>query len=75
MKNDAPKYDVSRFKRALRIKGWSQKKLAGKVGLSQAAVCDFLNGKTEGPETAAAIAAQLGLRMEDVVLEGAAQES
>lgn len=63
------RYDNAKFKRALMVKGWSQKTLAQKSGLKQPTVCDFLNGKSQSPETAKVLAAKLGLRMEDIVTD------
>jgi RNA polymerase primary sigma factor len=54
-----------RLREALRDRGWTQADLAGTVGASQPAVSQWLSGrKTPAPDTLAAIADRLGVRLE-----------
>lgn len=68
-------YDLTKCNRAMTVKGWTQSALAKRIRLSNAVISNFFTGKSVRRDVAKKIITALGLRMEDVVLEEAVDET
>lgn len=64
------RYDVIQITRARIIRGWSQAELARRIKKSESTVSKIENGIFHGmPDTVKRMADELGLKMEDLILE------
>jgi DNA-binding XRE family transcriptional regulator len=64
------RYDIEKVIRARLIAGWTQAKLAKRIDRDPSTICAIENGRFEpSPTTMKRIAEELGLDMEDLVLE------
>jgi transcriptional regulator with XRE-family HTH domain len=65
-------FDIEMCRAALIDRGWEQKDIAAKTGLSESAVSKFFRGETVRNSTAAMIIRALGLQVKNVRLNNGA---
>lgn len=63
------RYKVAKIIRARRVRGWTQGELARRVNKHYTTICRIEAGTYGTPTTIKAIADELGLDMEDLILE------